>query len=304
MTGRTPPLWRSLQYVPVIVSKFVDTAHTRGADAIIVDLEDSVPADQKTRARTLVADAVRTVGQAGADVLVRINNDPRLIEDDIRAAVHEGVCALSLPKIESPDDVRRIEEIVTRIEAEKGLARGHTSFLLLIETAEGYFNMAASAKSSPRVVAMSLGAEDFALDVGMASSEETLLVPRQQVAIAAAAAKVAALGIVGLATRFDDPEAYLEMARRSRRFGFVGASCIHPSQIPLLNAAFSPEEDEIREAEAVVAALEAAERDNRGAVALNGRMIDAPVAARARQVIARKAAIDAREQLRKALPAS
>ena len=294
MTRAEPPVWRSLQYVPTHVEKFVASAHTRGADAIILDLEDSVPPDQKALARGLVVEAARRVGQAGADVIVRINSPPDMAAADVAAAVCPAVTALSLPKIEGPADVHRLAEAVALAERKLGMESGHTRFILLIESAEGFLHMADSAKASARIAAMILGAEDFSLDMGIEPSEETLLMARQQLIIAAAAAGVAPIGLVGSATRFDDP-AYPEMARRSRRYGYVGATCIHPSQIPLLNAAFSPTDEEAAQAQRVIDALDAAERDGRGAVALDGRMIDIPIVNRAKKLIARKQAIDARE---------
>ena len=291
---RRRPVWRSLQYVPAHVEKFVASAHTRGADAIILDLEDSVPPEEKTRARGLVASAAERVGQAGADVLVRINQPADMAAADIEAAVGPAVVALYLPKVESPDEVRRIESAVEAAEARAGLAAGHTRLVILIESAAGFLDMAAIAKASPRVVALSMGAEDFCQDVGMEPSEETLLGPRQQLVIAAAAAGVMPLGLMGVATRFDQPEAYLEMARRSRRFGFAGSSCIHPSQIPLLNEAFSPTEKEVAYATRVLAEFDAAVAAGRGAVALDGKMIDAPIVARARALLDRHAAIQSR----------
>ena len=288
------PVWRSLQYVPAHVEKFVASAHTRGADAIILDLEDSVPPEEKARARGLVASAAERVGRAGADVLVRINQPAEMAAADIEAAVGPAVVALYLPKVESSDEVRRIEAQVAAAEGKAGLPAGHTRLVVLIESAAGFLEMVAIAKASARIVALSLGAEDFCQDVGMEPSEETLLGPRQQLVIAAAAAGVMPLGLIGVATRFDQPDAYLDMARRSRRVGFAGASCIHPSQIPLLNEAFSPGEKEVAYASRVLAEFEAAIAAGRGAVALDGKMIDAPIVARARDLLDRHAAIQAR----------
>ena len=288
------PVWRSLQYVPAHVEKFVASAHTRGADAIILDLEDSVPPEEKARARGLAASAAERVGRAGADVLVRINQPAEMAAADIEAAVGPAVVALYLPKVESSDEVRRIEAQVAAAEGKAGLPAGHTRLVVLIESAAGFLEMVAIAKASARIVALSLGAEDFCQDVGMEPSEETLLGPRQQLVIAAAAAGVMPLGLIGVATRFDQPDAYLEMARRSRRFGFAGASCIHPSQIPLLNEAFSPGEKEVAYASRVLAEFDAAVASGRGAVALDGKMIDAPIVARARDLLDRHAAIQAR----------
>ena len=113
-------------------------------------------------------------------------------------------------------------------------------------------DLAAIAKASPRIVAINLGNEDFALDLGMEPDDDTLRMPRQQLVIAAAAAGIMPLGLMGVATRFDDLEAYRALALRSRRFGYAGATCIHPSQIAVLNAAFAPTEDELAWARRVV----------------------------------------------------
>lgn len=288
------PVWRSLQYVPTHVEKFVASAHTRGADAIILDLEDAVPPEEKARARGLVQSAAERVGRAGADVLVRINALEAMAADDIAAAVSPAVVALALPKVESADDLLRTTDLVAEAEARCGLPEGHTGFYVLIESAAGFLRMAEIARATPRVTALALGGEDFCADVGMEPSEETLLGPKQALIIAAAAAGVMPLGVVGVATRFDDIEGYLAMARRSRAYGFAGSSCIHPSQIPLLNQAFSPTEKELEMAARVVAEAQAASAAGRGAFAIDGRMIDAPVVSRAQALLARHAAIEAR----------
>ncbi len=289
------PVWRSLQYVPTHVEKFVTTAHTRGADAVILDLEDSVPGDEKARARDLVASAAQTVGQAGADVLVRINSEAALAALDIPAAVAAGVSALVLSKVESVDDVRSVEKSVSEAEADNGIAHGATRLIVLIETARGLLDMPAIAKASARIVALNMGNEDLALDLGMEPDDETLLMPRQQLVIAAAAANVMPLGLMGMATQFADLDAYRALALRSRRFGFQGSSCIHPSQIAILNEAFSPTAEEVARANRIVEGARAAEAAGKGAFAIDGKMIDPPITARAERLLARHQAIEARE---------
>jgi citrate lyase subunit beta/citryl-CoA lyase len=291
--NETLPVWRSLLYVPAHVEKFVASAHTRGADAVILDLEDAVPPAEKARARGLVASAAERVGQGGADVLVRING-PALAHDDIDAAVGPNVAALYLPKVESADEVRRLSDRIAAAEARAGAPEGKTRLVALIESATGWLNMASIAAADARLVALSLGSEDFCVDVGMEPSEETLMLPKQQLIITAASAGLMAFGVVGVNTNFADSEAYLAMARRSRRFGYSGSSAIHPSQVALLNAAFSPDAAEIAHAERVIAAAQEAEREGRGAVALDGRMIDAPIVTRAQALLARHRAILAR----------
>lgn len=289
----TRPVWRSLLYVPTHVEKFVAAAHTRGADAIILDLEDAVPPDQKALARGLVASAAARVGQGGADVLVRING-PDLAPADIEAAVGPAVAGLYLPKVESADEVRGLDALIIAAEKRAGVAVGSTRLVALIESAAGWLRMAEIAAASPRLVGLSLGSEDFCADVGMDPSEETLLGPKQQLIITAAAAGLMAFGVVGVNTSFKDPDAYLAMARRSRSLGYAGSSAIHPSQVPLLNEAFSPSAEEIAYAERVVAGSAAADAEGRGAFALDGKMIDAPIVARARRLLATAAAIMAR----------
>lgn len=287
------PVWRSLQYVPAHVEKYVSSPHIAAADAVILDLEDSVPADLKAFARAGLAKAIPTVARAGADVLVRIN-DGDLATEDIAAAVQPGVAALVIPKVRDAARLKQLDQSVSAAEAVAGLASGSVRFVVLIETADGFLDMLAIARATPRVVAINLGNEDFAFDLGMEASEETLLMPRQQLAIVAAAAGVMPLGLMGPATRFDDPDAYRALALRSRRFGFVGSSCIHPSQIAILNEAFAPTAEAVGEARRLVEAAEEAGAEGRGAFAIDGRMIDRPIIARAEALLRRHQAIERR----------
>jgi citrate lyase subunit beta/citryl-CoA lyase len=283
--------------VPAHVEKYVSSPHIATADAVILDLEDSVPADSKGLARAALARAIPTVAQSGADVLVRIN-DGDMAAEDIAAAVRPGVSALVIPKVRDAAGLKHLDRLVADAEAAAGMASGSVRFVALIETADGFLDMAAIARATGRTVAISLGNEDFALDLGMEASDETLLMPRQQLVIVAAAAGLMPLGLVGSATRFDDSDAYRALALKSRRFGYVGSSCIHPSQIALLNEAFSPTAEQVVEARRLVQAAEAAGADNRGAFSIDGRMIDGPIVARAEALIQRHQTIEARKSMR------
>jgi len=290
------PVWRSLLYVPAHVDRFVAKAHERGADCIQIDLEDSVPASAKDEARSLVQRNASRVRRGGADVLVRINRPLSLAVRDIEASVGPGVDGFVLPKVGSADHVRLIEEHIAETELSRGMPVGHTRLVVLIETAAAWLAMAEIARASPRIVGLNLGSEDFALDCGMAPTPETLQAAKQQVVIAASAAGVLPLGVIGSMADFGDAAAFRAMVRRSRQFGFVGASCIHPAQVPILNELFAPSEEEVVAARRIVDALVAAEKEGRGAVALDGRMIDAPIADSARRTLRRQAAIEARAQ--------
>lgn len=290
------PVWRSLLYVPAHVDRFVAKAHERGADCIQIDLEDSVPEAAKEAARSRVQHNAALVRRRGADVLVRINRPLSLAVRDIEASVGPDVDGFVLPKVASADHVRLIEEHIAETELRRGVAVGHSRLVVLIETASAWLAMADIARASPRIVAINLGSEDFALDCGMEPTAEALHVAKQHVVFAASAARILALGVVGSMAGFDDEAAFAEMVRRSRRLGFSGASCIHPAQVPILNELFAPSPAEVEAARRIVDALVAAEKEGRGATALDGRMIDAPIAESARRTIARQAAIEARSQ--------
>jgi citrate lyase subunit beta/citryl-CoA lyase len=291
------PIWRSMMFVPVNVEKFVEGAHSRGADVIILDLEDSILPKDKAHARTLVAPAAPKVSRSGADVLVRINRPWRLCLRDLEAIVDPRIYGLMLPKTESPDHVHMVAEVLDELEAERGLPQGHTRIIPMIESAAAFFRMREIAASHPRIVALTLGSEDFALSAGMVPEAEGLFYPKQQVVFAARAAGVLPLGFIGTVADYKDLEAFRATARRSRRVGFTGASVIHPSQIAILNEEFRPSADEVQKARRVVAAFEGAASGNQGAIEVDGKMVDIPVVERARRTVERHEAIEGRAKI-------
>ena len=295
MSEAALPVWRSMLFVPVRVEKYVERAAERGADALILDLEDSVPLAEKPRGREVLQEAAATVSRNGADVVVRINRPLRLAIADIEAAVSPAVGALMLTKVESAQHVQMLAEVVDEIESERGLALGSTKFVALVETASGFLRMAEIARAHPRLVALSIGAEDFGLSVGMLPEAEGLFFPKQQMIIAARAAGILPLGFLGTVADFRDLDAFRSTIRRSRRLGFMGASCIHPSQVAVLNEEYRPSPDEVAAAERAVAAYDAATASGIGAIELDGKMIDVPVIERAKHVLARHRAVLARE---------
>lgn len=289
------PVWRSLLFVPVNVDRFVKKAHTRGADAIQLDLEDSIPPSEKDSARSKVQEAAKLVSRGGADVVVRINRPWRLAMKDLEAVVSPLVNALALPKVDSADHVRFVDEVVSELELERGMEVGSTKFIVMVETARAFFRAEEIARATDRVVALTLGAEDFALSVGMLPQPEALLYPKMRILIAARSAGVLPLGIVGTIAEYDDPEAFRKVVRRSRKLGFVGASAIHPNQVPILNEEFSPTEAEVGYARRVIAAYEEAQATGRGSTSVDGKMIDAPIVERAKMVLRLHEAIRRRE---------
>lgn len=289
------PVWRSLLFVPVTAQRFVDGAARRGADAIILDLEDSVAATEKERARGLVPEAAEIVSRGGADVVVRINRPLRMAVRDIEAAIGPRVMALALPKTENAAHVRLIAEIVDEVEGERGVIVGTTRLIAMVETAAAFFHIAEIARAHPRLCALNLGAEDFATSAGILPEAEALSMPKQMAVFAARAAGIMPLGFIGSIAEFHDLDGFRQTIRRSRRFGFIGASVVHPSQVAILNEEFRPNAGEIDHARRVLAAYDKALAEGVGAVTVDGKMIDVPVVARARQMVEREAAIAARE---------
>ncbi|MBV9555131.1 MAG: CoA ester lyase [Alphaproteobacteria bacterium] len=282
-------------FVPVTQRRFVEGAAKRGADAIILDLEDAVAASQKEHARTLVQEAAQLVSRGGADVVVRINRPMRMTVRDLEAVISPAVTAIALPKAESAQHVELVAEMIDEIEAERGMAVGTTKMLAMVETCSAFFRIAEIAKASPRLVALNLGAEDFALSAGMLPTAEGLFMPKQTTVFAARAAGIMPIGFVGTVAEFSDLDGFRETVRRSRRLGFVGASVIHPSQVAILNEEFRPSADEIEHAQRVVAAYDTALAEGVGAVTVDGKMIDVPIVERAKILLEREAAIAARE---------
>jgi citrate lyase subunit beta/citryl-CoA lyase len=292
---RALPVWRSMLYVPVNVPRFVASAADRGADAIILDLEDAVAPAEKARARTLLGEAVPQVSRRGADVIVRVNRPWRLLVRDLEAAVIPGVAALALPKTDSAEHVQAVAETVTELEAECGIAEP-VRLIAMMETPGAFFRMEAIARAHSRLVALTVGAEDLALSVGMLPEADGLFLPKQVSVFAARAAGILPLGFVGTVADYKDQATFRAVVRRSRRLGFVGAACIHPLQIPVLNEEFAPSPEEIAQAGRMVAAYDAALAVGMGAVEFEGKMIDVPVVERARDLLARAASIEERKR--------
>src|SRR5437660_2514683 len=294
------PVWRSMLFVPVTAERFVNGAARRGADAIILDLEDAVAASEKDRARTLVPEAAKIVAQGGADVVVRINRPMRMTVRDLEAVIGPGVHTIALPKAESAQHVQLVSEIIDELEAERGMPVGITRLLAMVETCSAFFRINEIAAASPRLVGLNLGAEDFATAAGMLPAAEGLFMPKQVAVFAARAAGIMPLGFVGTVAEFHDLDAFRETVRRSRRLGFMGASVIHPSQVQILNEEFRPSAAEVEHASRVVAAYDKALAEGVGAVTVDGKMIDVPVVERAKLLLARDAAIAAREEKKRA----
>lgn len=295
-TGGEPLVWRSLLYVPANNERFIAKAHTRGADGLILDLEDSVPRAERDRARAMLKESAASAGQGGADVLVRINRPDSEAALDLEAAVIPEVRALMLPKVDSAGHVLAVAARVEALETDRGMAPGAVRLVVMVESPAALFRAAEIAAAHPRNAAAFLGGEDFAAAAGFEPDPETLFLPKIWVLFAARAAGIMPLGMIGTVADYGDLDAVRETVRRSRRFGFEGASCIHPIVVPVLNEEMAPSAEEVASARRIVEAYRAAEKEGLGAIAVDGKMVDVPVAERAEALLRRHAAIEAREK--------
>jgi citrate lyase subunit beta/citryl-CoA lyase len=295
-TRPAAPVWRSILYVPGNVPKFIDRAHERGADCVLIDLEDSVQPAQKPDARAMLGDTIKKVARGGADVAVRINRPLRMTIPDLEAAVQPGVSALFVTKTESVQHLKLLDEVVSDLEKQRGLKVGSIGFGAMIEHPRALSQIHDIAEHGPRLIGMMLGGEDFALETGSIPGDETLELPKRLVAFAAQAFDVPMIGILGTVADYSDPAAYAKSAERAHRFGFSGGTCIHPGLVDALNTAFTPTAEDVAYAQKLVQADAKAASEGRGSFQVDGKMIDIPVIERARKLIARADAIQRRLQ--------
>jgi len=289
----TPRARRSSLILPVNIPRFVEKAYARGADAIVLDLEDSVPPREKASARKLVKESLALAGRGGAEVLVRVNTDPALLADDIDAAVYPGLDGLAIPKAESAGQIRDIVARIERLERMRALTPGHVCLSLAIETPRGFLAAEEIARCSDRIATMSIGVEDYCLELGVEPSADglELLYPVAALVTICKAVGVQPTGLVGSIAEFRDLAVFEQAARRARQLGCEGAGCIHPDQVTVLNRVFTPDPARVDYARRVAEAFEEGVRRGTASINLDGKMVDVPVYKRAQVIMARAKAV-------------
>lgn len=286
-----PPLRRSLLFVPGDQPRRIERARDSGADTVILDLEDAVVEAQKAEARRNVADAIRAARSAGAgrsEIAVRVNgSDAREHAADLEAVVGAGAAAVLLPKAESAAQIERVVARIAALESERDERLPPVRLLLLVETPLGIAR-ALELGSAPRVDALCFGHADFSAQMGLVAadaSQGVVFHARCSLVIAARACGVTPIDCVALAVK--DEAACRDDAETGLRLGYDGKLCIHPLQVEIVNDVYAPSAEDVEEARRIVAAAEAAEAEGKGAISLDGKMIDAPVVAAKRRVLAR-----------------
>jgi len=281
--------WRSILFVPALNDRYVTKACTSNADAIQLDLEDSILPADKEGARAALPAAASRLRDAGKAISVRVNQPLELAVADIRAAVAINAAAIMLPKVEGASHVRLIDEMVGRMEHECGQEVGRLRFIVVVETPGAYAKMREIFSASPRIRGAMLGGEDFSTACECEPSEDVLLHYKQEMVVAARAAGVNPLGTVGSIAGFADLNAYEQMVRRSKSMGFHGTTCIHPTQVDVINAVYRLDLTDIAHARRIVEAAQDAAEKGVGAFRLDGHMIDAPIIKRAQMALQRAA---------------
>ena len=282
---------RSLLFVPGDSERKFARAKDCGADALILDLEDSVAPPQKAAARAHVAGLVDGAPKRSWLFIVRVNAlDTGLALDDLAAVVKPGLDALLIPKVNGAADLERIGHYLDALEARAGMSQGSVKLAsVATETAKAMFALGSYAPAHPRLIALTWGAEDLSAALGATDNKQpdgSWTFPyefaRAQCLFAASGAEVAAIDT--LFADFRDAEGLEIDCRRSRRDGFVGRLAIHPDQVPVINRCYAPSEAEIAHARKIVAAFEA--NPGAGALGVDGKMVDLPHLKAARKTLA------------------
>ena len=280
-----PPL-RSLLFIPGNRPNMLEKGAAAKADVLVPDLEDSVPLDEKLNARAVVASFLPKLAQTGRLIIPRINSlDTGLLQDDAAAVVGAHIFGISVGKIQGVESIATICDVLDHLEKKARLRPGSIRLVPWIETARAIVKLYDICLSSPRIVAVALGAEDLTTDMGIERREDDSEIEYASnvLCVAARAADVLALDTPYF--QFRDPEGLRGDALEAKRCGFRGKFAIHPAQIDIINEVFSPSAAEIEHARRVVTAFEEAERRGRGSTSLDGKVIDVPVVKRARALL-------------------
>ena len=288
---------RSMLFLPGNTPNMLINGNCLGSDAIIFDLEDAVSPAEKDAARILVRNTLRYMDLRGCETIVRINSiDTPYWQKDLDTVLPQQPNLILLPKTNSAADILAADAYMTALEEKLGLANNTVGLMPLIETALGVENAFAIATASKRVQALFLGAEDLTADLQCKRTKESREIEyaRTRLVVAARAAGVAVYDTPF--TDVNDDEGIWTDARVAKALGFNGKASISPRHVDVINQVFSPTQKEIDYAYEVMDAITLAKEQGRGVIALHGKMIDAPIVARAQQTIAAAEALGLRRE--------
>jgi len=289
----TPYLWRSMLYVPANRPSRLQKCARYGADALILDLEDSVPDSEKAESRFLLKQALKEPiwdsaelygsngGSERVDLFVRINAmRTRYWREDLEAVIPEEIFGLKVPKVEEPAKVEELDHAISRIEKASGIEEGRTKLMLSIETAKGLLQLSAICAASARVIGVGFGSEDFMTDTGI--DRDNLRYARMQMTLVVKAFGLYAQDSVYPA--FSDLEGLKQETEEAKRMGMDGKTAIHPNQIETIHSVFQPSDALLEKAREI---CRMAEAENGRVFNYHGEMVDRPIVERYRRLLQR-----------------
>ena len=278
---------RSMLFLPGNNPNLLINGNCLGADAVIFDLEDAVSPTEKDAARILVRNTLHYMDFRGCETIVRINSiDTPYWQKDLEEVLPYKPSLILLPKTGSETDVLTADAYISSLEAKLGLEQGTVGLMPLIETALGVENAFRIASATERVKALFLGAEDLTADLQCKRTKESREIEyaRTRLVVAARAAGVEVYDTPF--TDVNDDEGIWVDAKTAKALGFNGKASISPRHVEVINSVFSPTQQDVDYAYEVMDAIELAKQQGKGAIALHGKMIDAPIVARAQRTIA------------------
>lgn len=279
-------LFRTLLFVPAQRDSMVEKCAIYGADVVVLDLEEAVPGAEKAAARAVAMPAVGRLGKRGQATYVRVNAiGSGETRDDLLAVCRPGLAGVVLPKAGSPQDVRDLDVLLREAEMANGVRPGDVSVLTMIESPRGLLRCEEIIRATDRHVGLAIGGYDYSAQLGVKRTRDGAALVHLRYHVVTLAA---AHGLIAIDTPYDDmgdDEGLRAETEFVKAIGYSGKFVVHPKQVPLVNDVFAPSAAEMAEARRIVDAYAAASAGGAGAVAVDGRMVDGPIADRARRVI-------------------
>lgn len=279
-------LLRSMLYVPAYNEKLVEKSLTANADAMIYDLEDSVPQIHKKVARENVEKLIHTGAIKNKQVFVRVNSlDSQQLIEDLKHVLYPDITGLVLPKINTAEDMEYFDNMITGLEKERGIKQGHFKFVPLIETAAAVLDTLSIAKATKRTIALGFGGEDFLNDIQGAHGNPPYAFdyPRATIVLAARAAGILPIDTPYLAIR--DLEGFVKEKRLSYEMGFAGVQVVSPRQLEVAHQCFTPDEEEVKRSEGIMEAWNNAQEEGAAIAMYQDKMIGPPMRKRAEKIL-------------------
>lgn len=285
-------LRRSMLFCPASSEKMLKTAHLRGADCVIFDLEDAVAYSEKENARKLLCNALQTIDYGSCEIFARINPlNTKFGEDDVEELVKSGIKNIRLPMCEGKENVAELSQMLSYYEKMNDIREGTIRIQGAIETPKGVLNALEIAEADERVISISFGTVDYTncLFTDRTKDKEQFLYARSHVALCASVTGIDAVDTVYL--EINDIDGFTEETRHAKLLGFTGKSCIHPSQVPVVHRVFTPDSKSVEESLIIIKEAKKAAQKGIGVIVVDGKMVDEPIVKKAEKILELAAAV-------------